>query len=469
MKVRQDALIIKTWGNRICGLATLVCVACTLQAAGPENRWKNPVDGSWHVDSNWSLEHVPTSGEQAFFPDAEDGSTYTVTVTDEAECELLYLDYHTSGSGIQTVVFTGGGTLGCRATSGTNYIRTKRKLVIDGISVTMGAQMLNYGGLIIKNSASCYLSGKRLYLWANGAYVAVGNSTLSSSGIYVNASETSITLDGGMVAGGVFWNDGKYDNANVAISISGGGSMSGTLELGRNSTLTLDDGALTGAVRFGTNSIFTINGGTWTTDKDVSPDRGYVNDTVTLNLNGGTVVSTGNWLLDDRRWVAGAPDFTFMHTRSGSRRANLATFEDSTVSIQSTLSVTNGGFCTTNAATYIGSGAMVLRNFAIVSGDGPIVSVAKIAMGNADANFDGDVFDSWAGSKYCLAGPMEIGAWTDWVARRASPTPIDISGDLMINTTDYFDDTIGRTIILDRVNVGNASVFSVNSLRFIVP
>lgn len=48
------------------------------------------------------------------------------------------------------------------------------------------------------------------------------------------------------------------------------------------------------------------------------------------------------------------------------------------------------------------------------------------------------------------------------VARRASPTPIDISGNLMINTTDYFDDAIGCTIILDRVNVVGSSALTVS-------
>jgi len=369
-----------------------------------QNRWKSPVSGVWNVDSNWSLEHVPNSSEEAIFPDASTG--YTVTVSADTECARIVLE---EGTSAQAVTLDGSGKVTCSADDTTNYIRGKRTLALAGASVELHSQLLVYGGLDVSQGSS-YSCSSATMLWT-------GSATLVVSG------------------------DGTSFSSSVQATHAGG-------------SITMDGGTATGALSLGGNAAFTMNGGVWTDTGTLA--GGGAAETAVLTLNGGRVVSAGNYNMTDGRWLRGASGFTFSHLRSHSQAANFG----AAVEVTSTFELPNGGLASTSGTHYTGGGTIVARNLVTVSGGAQTVAVDKLVLGNADAGYDGDALDAWVNRMdYFLEGPITIGAWTDWAARRSGDrvATLVLKGDVTVDTTDYYDDSVGRTIILDRVRTAGGT------------
>ena len=442
-------------------LAAFIAVSqSAAETALPVNQWRNAVDGDWNVPGNWSLGHVPTEEETAFFPNSD--VNYTVTLNGDTTCGTIYLDYREGN--YQTVHLVGSGKLFCTyAGDYTNYIRPYRRLVVDGIEISLAQKMLNYGDLTLANGG-VYSCQKNSFLWAPGASITISNGTFKTdSKLLINAKSTSVTLHSGNLEANIAHESGREDVANLKLTINGG-RLAGDVTLGSDAVVAMNGGAARGALNLGESVTFEMNGGEWTVTSDVTRGGEALAEGVKLRLNGGTVVSLKNQVLTDRVWVEGSADFTFVHNRSNSSAANFSTFDMDTVETISTLVVTNGGIATSNATRFVGSGTIIARNFAVLSGGNPFIGTAKIVLGNAIENFDGNVFDSWTGNRrYALAGPMRIGAWTDWAARRSGVNiaAIDMTGDFTVDTTDYFDRLIGREIVLDRVNVRGCASLTV--------
>ena len=456
---------------RIFFCAVTAMVSTLVFSAGeelPVNEWIAK-DGVWGEASNWSLGHVPTENEKAFFPNLEED--ITITFTGKEKCGLIYLDYRNDKPDYKTVTFTGPGSLDCMYKTGeVNYIRTKRRLVLDGMTMNLARTLFNYGGISLKNNGRYVCSGDT-YLWVANSHITVTNGYFSTSDIFVNAKSTSVTLEkGGTLDANIYFNDGKEDVANVKFTINDG-LFTGSLKLGSDAKVVMNGGSASGSITLSSGASLTMNGGVWTVHNNLSY---YVADSVELNLNGGKIISAGSNRLTSERWLAGGSGFSFEHLQVNSRAALFSTNDFDTVGITSTLIVTNGGIATSNATRYVGSGTIVARNFAIISGGDPYLKVPVLILGNAH-NYDGNVFDTWSQNRYySLEGPMHIGAWSDWTVRRPTDSgtaALRLTGDFTVDTSDYFDRTTGREIVFDRVNVCGGTTMYVKgcgklSMRF---
>lgn len=447
------------------GVAVVALVIGSFQAFGFEgyddNTWIGESGGKWSNPDNWSLKHLPKEGETAFLPDAD--ADYSIDVDCETSFGALYLDYHTSNSRELTVTLTGGGTLKSVGDK-TNYVRTKCRLILADVSVEASAGLLNYGVLEIGENSS-YVSSRGAYLWSRGASVELNGGEFSlSDPLIVSAVDCRFVQTAGRSSMNTDYDATKTVHLTMSIE---GGSHEGFVHLADGSSLEVRGGESTGELKLSSGSLFSIEGGTWAASNDLSPS-GDVPEGVVLNLTGGCLISKRNFLFTDRRWLGTAPDYTFMHVQHGSRVANFATAESPVVDVGATLSVTNGGLASTDGAVYRGEGAIYARNLLKESGGDCVVDVRRLVLGNADPTFDGNVFNTYVkNSRYVLRGPVEIGAFSDWVQRHVGDTSevaLDVSGALTVETTDAFDSTVGRTIVLNRINVRGPSSLAVRGI-----
>ncbi|MBR4611950.1 MAG: hypothetical protein IKO40_04450, partial [Kiritimatiellae bacterium] len=432
--------------------AALICSEGALFAADTaytQNLWKNPMNGVWNEDSNWSLDHVPTTSEEAVFPDAS--SDFTVTVSADTACARIILN---EGSSKQTVSLAGSGKVTCSATDTTNYIRKNRTLALAGASLDLRSQLLNYGGLSVTQGSS-YSCSTVTHLWTGSAWLTVAGDTtsFSSSSVQSRQAGNQIKLESGTFSAAVTYNSGSESSANPKLIINGG-TLNGNVTLASTSSVTINGGTVTGNLTLSGNATFTMNGGKWTAPNTIA--SGAVADTVTLVLKGGHMISATGSRMTDKRWVQGDPGFKFTHSWVNSQAANLG----AEVEVTSTFEV-KGGLASTSATRYTGTGTIIARNLVTASGGAQTIAVPTLVLG---AIADGNSLDTWVDkTDYKLVGPMTIGAIADWTAIRTGfrIPALRLVGDFTVDTTDYNDDTLGRVIILPRVNVIGKSTLTV--------
>jgi hypothetical protein len=252
-----------------------------LNASTVTNNFTNGAGGNlWTTAGNWSLGHVPTSGE---------------TVTDTGGLSI------TLASGAQTVVavsFLNGGTLtisgGSLTFAGTSTVAA---LNINGGTLTANGNLTVTGAFSLAGTATSILNGTGT-VNLNGAATWSGSSSMAGSGTTnVNAGLT-ITSSMPFVNGRSLFN-----NSGSTLTITGGGAGNGlfcnngaTLQNQAGGTWNLqdDNGVFLSA---GGNALcnFTNNG---------TLNRSTTSGTATIHLfsftNAGTVnVNSGTLLISD--------------------------------------------------------------------------------------------------------------------------------------------------------------------------
>ena len=228
------------------------------------NMWINSTGGSWQTASNWSLNHVPASGEDVVIPELS--GTQTIT-------------YSSGSSTIQsltsseTVDLTGGNL----DVTGTIEF-SSGQLTLDGATLS--------GGSIAAGSQATWNSGALAGSVTNAGTITVtGTSTMLVTGTLSNTGTIAVTGSGTVFAGGnstTINNDAgatfdfqsdvslyangfsslTFNNAGTLMKSAGTGTSAiGGFSLNDSGTVEADSGTLSlTAGGSGTNGVVSANG-----------------------------------------------------------------------------------------------------------------------------------------------------------------------------------------------------------------
>ncbi|CAN5499974.1 hypothetical protein BH11PSE7_BH11PSE7_05310 [soil metagenome] len=260
-----------------------------LSNSGAINNWTGS-DGDWSNSANWSLGHVPLTGEAVTINPA---GIHTITLTTAAASSLYSLDFSSAGND-DIFLFSTGGTLALPtlATLGGTVSIAGGLLSNANVGQSINKLLLSSGTL--SNSGAIYVPAMSL----SGGVVS-GAGTLYSSGAF-NWSNGLISGGGLQTSGATTLASGTHGLANVVWINTGtvthsGGNFSLTSASIANQgvfTDTAAGGALFSVVS-GTN-IFHNNGGTFNFSETGSRDSGLLsafNNDGTINVAGGATAN----------------------------------------------------------------------------------------------------------------------------------------------------------------------------------
>jgi len=386
------------------------------------NSWQGADGGAWGTSANWSAGHVPDGTEYVVFPDK--GASYSVNVDGDYQVGCFYVDYRNSG-GTVDFTLTGSGRITGTGTD-THYVRTNRRLVLEsGVTLdltTAGGNkyLLLYNGLVVKAGATNLVDMLSLH-W-NGSYVDLQGGYMNVSGNTSYRESHKIQIEDG----------GRYSSAKIVPSTDSAYThaltfiMNGGFATPKTVTLTAE-------------STLTMNGGLLEFREQPSIDAA-----TTLNFNGGTnqfaaTVTDGALA---RRFLCGNENTAINVTASSDKSLLL----DESCTITAPLKVT-GGIYFTNTVTVASVRpvfANTIYNAATSGGNTPTLRFPAIVF-NAGAPF------TTLGNtrNFYVEGPMTFRAIGDQVAR-AGTTPYPfVTGDIVIDTRDWYNESVTHTMTME--------------------
>ena len=450
-----------------CFKAVLVAVFCVVaafcaDAAVDTNKWNSATGGEWNVPSNWSLGHVPTAAERVEFPDF-DGGNYTVNIIGTESAGAIFIDYRKVSGRCPTVTFTGGGTLNVEA-SLENYIRENRKLVLDNVTVNLNKHyIMIYGLLELKNNALLYNS-KATQLWRGAPSVTVGaGCKMECVGDLVNMLESQITVNGGEFTCGVVRSDSTSVKP-INVTVNGGvfSVRSGTFS--NNPTISMSEGVfkVESTATFPSGATFNFTGGTLVLPASNPPlelveNKGgarieYVyntdsttQSTILENLNGETLI------------VNSSSDYALNLWPFNGYDVNGVYFPGKKVTVDGTLVVTNGYVNFNREGYFFSDYPIFAKGFKIQDSDAskqtygtPTIGFPEIIIGK-DYPFVCKDEKTGVYNKFYIEGPTKISAFADTDEPSGTEELVFVSGDLTVDTSDYYDNTVKRVVRLDNI------------------
>jgi subtilase family serine protease len=371
--------------------------------------WTNSNGGNWNVAANWSPNQVPGAADDAYITN---NGSYTVTLNASATVGSLTLG---GTSGTQTLVANantltlngasavgsngafnlGGGTLsgagsfsvngpfswssgtlnntggvtlnGTSSLSGVgNYV-----MVLDGLLVNAGA--LTWGGsgqnLYLSSGTLTNLAIGTITITADVSAVNGGGSAIGNAGVMRKTGGTGTTT-----LGVPFANTGDVQVQSGMLSVTGGGSASGTFEVSANATLQLASTYTLGSVSSVTGAGSAIfSGGT------VNVSGSY--NLATNTFSGAAVNFSGNYTLSGQAVTIFAGTVNF----NAGGTVSLTGLTLSGGTLGGTLPVPVNGPFNWSSGTLNNTGGVTLNGTSSLSGVGNYVMVLDGLLVNAGA------------------------------------------------------------------------------------
>ena len=442
------------------GLAVLVAAALASGAEAYEtNKWNNASGGNWGAASNWSLGRIPTYDDWVELPSLE--GDYTINVDGDYQVRSVRLE----ADGVQTVKLTGTGsvTSGAVGSSANDcYVRKNRTLVLDGANFTIAQKdFMLYGPIMVKNGS--HLDCVSFTMWQENPEIHIesGGSISSSTGIRVRADKSKIDINGGRLECAKLTRSGTYANS-ATISLSNGGTMAlQTLDLDDKATFTVSSGTLS------VSDTITVNGqvNLSLTGGNLTLPEGRVPQKFIDAIDGATVQ-----YVQPVRYVAGpVTDRTVLESLDGVRLVVESDADtavnihqsnaqlDFDVAVDGPLCVTNGCINFNRRGTLGGDYPAFVKAFRIGSEYGvPTLSFPTIVIGS-DYPFLTTRTDY---NTFFLEGPSEIRPVAD-TAAPATDSLAMASGDFVVDTRDYNDPSVVRTMTLKGFGAKDAATLTV--------
>lgn len=226
MKSRMTLAAAGAAPNALAGVVLVVsflAFASSADGAVTTNRWIGASGGSWGVADNWSLGHIPESGELAYFDFS--GQTMEIAIDGDHEIGSFYVERAQKPA---PLVLKGRGSVKLLANAGPGtspYIMQNHPTTLDGVTLNMTTlESLWYSPVTICNGAVLTNTTGIVRLWGPDASLAVENATVALGGLLgYAASANALVLNGGSVCCSTFTHrDGYEDKAGVALAINGG-------------------------------------------------------------------------------------------------------------------------------------------------------------------------------------------------------------------------------------------------------
>ena len=420
--------------KKLMSLGVMVAGALAAQADVITNSWVGADGAAWGTAANWSAGHVPDGDEYVIFPD-RDGS-YSINVDGDYEIGCFYVDYRKLANGDYDVngnqttrvdfTLTGKGTVTATGRNTTQHcVRHNRRLILDGPTLdTTGNNvvLLAYNGIIVKEGSTNLMHRLTLH-WGN-SYLDVqgGFANVSSILAYRRSGSRIHVADGGFLS--------------AASVIDASDSNGGTL------AVTVDGGIMTvNTTRLVAGCSLTFNGGDYRFRGSATID-----DSVPISFNGGT--NTFSFSLSDptlfRRFLVG-------NTNTVIRAIKAAT--DAVIPTES---------CTINARLEIPGGCMRFTNALEIAGNQPLKTkmlynyIDTVSNGQSESptiRFPTLVFEnafpltSGNGRALYIEGPTTFRSIGNWSARPARTSYPLVSGQITIDTRDWYDDSIKHNVM----------------------
>ena len=422
------------------------------------NIWQGTTGGNWGDPANWSLGRVPTADDFTRLPYMD--SSYSINVDGNYEIRAFHMDEGAqSNKGILTL--TGAGTI---LSSGAqeNYMRSKRALVLNGASLVIsGNHLMVYGTLTIKNGSVFRTIKQNLTLWKNSPSIYVEDGgTVVVDGILQNNHSALVAINGGsfsvmkkvshydgtdgalqieMTRGDFSIKDMMLSNSS-SINISGGRfAIGGVLNIDETVTLDLTGGVVSFALPNVAQRILSENKGAKI--EYVCNDVETRQSTYLEQLNGGTLIVNSSSDVALNLWPHNGTD------------ENGVPFPDKVVEVSGTLVMSNGCINAKRKGTIISDYPVFIRGFRIDEGYYDLtIAFPEIVIGG-EYPFMKVVDDN---RNFYLEGPTTFKLTSDVHDPSGVESFVFMSGDCKVDTSDYYDPSVKRKMIL-RGFAANAS------------
>lgn len=417
-------------------LACFSSLAFVLIADGAvtTNRWIGASGGSWGVAGNWSLGHIPGSGELAYFDFS--GQTMEIAIDGDHEIGSFYVEWAQKPA---PLVLKGSGSVTLLANAGKSpYIMQNHPTTLDGVTLNMTTlESLWYSPVTICNGAVLTNTTGIVRLWGSDASLTVENATVALGGLLgYAASANALVLNGGSVCCSTFTHrDGYEDKAGVALAINGG-------------TMTVKgDFAMTGL-----SSLKMQDDGSLTVGGNVQIAEGTA-----LDLTGGAITNASTLTVSGKRLVTESKGTAFAATASGTA-VDFIEEAGEVVTFNAPFSAPNGQFLVEKRCTLVSHEPFTAMQFL----HGANSSVDTRLTLKLDTLTIGGyaVFNTVNGDarKFDVDGPVAMRPTAEEMSIRVSKTvyPL-VEGTLTIDTRDANDDSVKRNMAFPTIGSRNGN------------
>lgn len=254
-------------------VVALLFASCALSAAVTTNQWVGVTGGQWGTDTNWSLGHIPRSGELAYFNFS--GQSMEIVISGDFEAGSIYVE---TAARSAPLTFSGSGSVTLLANGGKSpYIMQNHPFTLDGVTLNLASlESLWYSPVTVRNGAVLTNTTGKVHLWTAASSLSVDGAKVSLGGPLYYAAQTSIDLKDGRISCSTFGvsNDSKRGTGKIALAIFGGTmDVKGDFELNLESVLTMSGGDLSigGAVALSDASALSLTAGRLSLRKSSTP------------------------------------------------------------------------------------------------------------------------------------------------------------------------------------------------------
>ena len=438
-----------------------VVIAMSFAAMAYEtNTWQGQSGGKWSEPKNWSLERVPSANDYTVFPDV--GSSYTIEVDGGYEIHTFYMDEGKNTINNGTLTLVGTGSI-LSSGKNENYVRAKRALILNGVSLKLtGNYLMTYGPITVKNGAVFETVNKNLSLWKTAPALHVEDGgTVIVDGSIQNHSEAIVNVNGGNVTAKRVCH---YAGATrgMKISVTEGSFTADHVAITNGSSIAVSGGTLKV-----TGSIDTVNwdkvgldltGGTVVLPKPNFPQR-------IVSENKGSIIEyvTGYITVEqvtDKAVLENLNGGGLVVTLERNDAINVFTADGQSVVVGGRLDVPNG-YISISGKNFIYSDYPVqTRGFCNNStGSYPTLHFSEIIF---------DRYNPFASPKesgeartFLLEGPTTIRAIADMTKSTGRSVYPMLSGDFVVDTRDYNDPSVKRKMAFRGLGAKDAATLTI--------
>ncbi len=416
---------------RLLACFSFLAFAASADGAVTTNRWIGASGGSWGESGNWSLGHIPESGELAYFDFS--GQTMEIAIHGDYEIGSLYVERAQKPA---PFVLKGDGSVRLLANAGKSpYIMQNHPTTLDGVTLNMTTlESLWYSPVTICNGAVLTNTTGIVRLWGAAASLTVENATVALGGLLgYAASANALELNGGSISCSSFAHRVGYE-VGVALAINGGTmTVKGDFTMTSLSSLKMQSGALT-------------VGGTV-----------QIADGTALDLMGGVITNASTLTVSGKRLVTESKGTAFAATARGTA-VDFIEDDGETIMFNAPFSAPNGQFLVERCCTLVSHepfGAMQFLYGANSSADTCLtlkldtLTIGGYAVFNT-VNGDAREFD--------VDGPVTMRPTAEEQSIRVSKTvyPL-VEGTLTIDTRDANDASVKRNMAFQTIGSRNGN------------
>lgn len=380
------------------------------------NEWIG-ASGDWSDKANWSRGHVPESDELVWFNHS--GKSIEVTVDGNCTIGTFYVNEAEKSA---PLTLKGSGTITLSGYSPSPYIRKNHPFTLDGVTLDVGdAESLWYSSVTLKNGGA-FKTTKQAWLWRSTVCLTIDGGAYKGGGLYANAASSVDLKSGVLICDNLF--DSSHD-VGVSLSVSGGTlTVNGTPTLNDKTVLNLTGGELVFGKMLSERRFLTETRGTIVRVTGMAKDGCSINllaspnETVTF---GASVYASGFL------YVTNAPNITI--------RAPA----DAVLGFKGFKQAYAGGNSTLDVRT-------------VVLGENQAFDFFK----EGESGSAGRVFD--------IQGPVTFRPTADMPLEGQKSVYPYVSGEAVIDSTDYNDPTAGRAMAFHGLGAREHAMLKIRGL-----